>query len=142
VRRLQGASGAACQWNGQDAINVARAHRLSEGWTCGVFFSAINTEVARPRTLASCPARWPTSRTVSHVAALVPWPSGSGGAPDRAWTRVNTGPLPRSRHFLSWDLVMGGLELTWWGPNPIQWLWDASLRGSGLCTQGSCAFWA
>jgi hypothetical protein len=39
---------------------------------------------------------------------------GSGGAPDRAWTRVNTGLMPRSRHFLSWDLVMGGLELTCW----------------------------
>jgi hypothetical protein len=104
--------------------------------------SAINAETTRPRTLTSCPARWPTSWTVSHVAALVPQPSGSGGAPDRAWTRINTGPMPRSRHFLSRDLVMGGPELTWWGPNPIQWLRAALLRGSGLCTQGSCTFWA
>jgi hypothetical protein len=50
--------------------------------------------------------------------------------------------MPRSRHFLSRDLVMGGLELTWWGLNPIQWLQAALLRGSGLCVQGSCAFWA
>jgi hypothetical protein len=38
VRRLQGGSGAACQRNGQDAINVVGAHRLSEGWTGGVSF--------------------------------------------------------------------------------------------------------
>jgi hypothetical protein len=31
VRRLQGGPSAACQWNGQDAINVVGAHRLSEG---------------------------------------------------------------------------------------------------------------
>jgi hypothetical protein len=36
VRRLQGGPGAAYQWNGQDAINVVGAHRLSEGWTGGV----------------------------------------------------------------------------------------------------------
>jgi hypothetical protein len=35
---------------------------------------------------------------------------------------------------------MGGLELTWWGPNSIQWLRAALLRGSGLCAQGSYAF--
>jgi hypothetical protein len=93
--------------------------------------SAINAEAAPPRALTSCSARWPTSRTISHVAALDPRPS--GGAPDRAWTRVNTGPMTRSRHFLSRDLVMGGLELTWWGPNPIQWLRATLLRGSGLC---------
>jgi hypothetical protein len=34
---------------------------------------------------------------------------------------------------------MGGLELTWWGSNSIQWLQAALLRGSGLCTQGSYA---
>jgi hypothetical protein len=36
---------------------------------------------------------------------------------------------------------MGGSVLTWWGPNPIQWLRAALLQGSGLCIQGSCAFW-
>jgi hypothetical protein len=36
VRRLQGGPGAACQRNGQDAINAVGAHRLSEGWTGGV----------------------------------------------------------------------------------------------------------
>jgi hypothetical protein len=66
--------------------------------------------------------------------------AGSGGAPDRVRTRVNTGPMPRPRHFLPRDLVMGGLELTWWGPNSIQWLRAALLRGSGLCAQGSYAF--
>jgi hypothetical protein len=38
VHRLQGGSGAACQRNGQDAINAVGAHRLSEGWTGGVSF--------------------------------------------------------------------------------------------------------
>jgi hypothetical protein len=33
--RLQGGPGAACQWNGQDAINAVEAHHLSEGWTGG-----------------------------------------------------------------------------------------------------------
>jgi hypothetical protein len=61
---------------------------------------------------------------------------GSGGAPDRAWTRVNTGPMPRSRHFLSWDLVMGGPELTWWGPDPIQRLRAALLWGPGCAYRG------
>jgi hypothetical protein len=37
---------------------------------------------------------------------------------------------------------MGGPELTWWGPDPIQRLRAALLRGSGLCAQGSCVFWA
>jgi hypothetical protein len=36
VHRLQDCPGAACQWNGQDAINAVGAHRLSEGWTGGV----------------------------------------------------------------------------------------------------------
>jgi hypothetical protein len=36
VRRLQGGPGAACQRNGQDAINVVEAHHLSEGWSGGV----------------------------------------------------------------------------------------------------------
>jgi hypothetical protein len=98
--------------------------------------SAINAEAARPRTLTSCSTRWPTSRTVSHVAALVPRPSGSGCAPDISWTRVNTGPMPMSRHFLSRDLVMGGSKLTWWGPNPIQWLRAALLRGPGCAHRG------
>jgi hypothetical protein len=35
---------------------------------------------------------------------------------------------------------MGGPELTWWGPNSIQWLRAALLWGSRLCAQGSCAF--
>ena len=39
--------------------------------------------------------------------------AGSEGAPDRAQTRVNTGPLPRPWHFLPQDLVMGGSDLTW-----------------------------
>jgi hypothetical protein len=38
VRRLQGGPGAACQRNGQDAINVVWAHRLSEWWTGSVSF--------------------------------------------------------------------------------------------------------
>jgi hypothetical protein len=33
VRRLQGGPGAACQRNGQDAINAVEAHHLSEGWS-------------------------------------------------------------------------------------------------------------
>jgi hypothetical protein len=32
VHRLQGGPVAACQRNGQDAINAMGAHRLSEGW--------------------------------------------------------------------------------------------------------------
>jgi hypothetical protein len=36
VRSLQGGPGAACQRNGQDAINAVGAHHLSEGWTGGV----------------------------------------------------------------------------------------------------------
>jgi hypothetical protein len=36
VRRLQGGPGAACQRNGQDAINAVGAHHLSEGWTGGM----------------------------------------------------------------------------------------------------------
>jgi hypothetical protein len=35
---------------------------------------------------------------------------------------------------------MGVPKLTWWGPNSIQWLQAALLRGSRLCAQGSCAF--
>jgi hypothetical protein len=66
--------------------------------------------------------------------------AGSGDALDRVPTRINTGPMPRPRHFLPRDLVMGGLELTWWGPNSTQWLRAALLRGFGLCAQGSCAF--
>ena len=62
------------------------------------------------RALMSCFARCPKSRTISHETALNLRPSGSGGASDRAWTRVNTGPMPRLRHFLSRDLVMGGPE--------------------------------
>jgi hypothetical protein len=38
VRRLQGGPGAACQRNGQDAINAMGAHRLSERWIGGVSF--------------------------------------------------------------------------------------------------------
>jgi hypothetical protein len=38
MRRLHGGPGAACQRNGQDAINAMGAHRLSEGWTGGVSF--------------------------------------------------------------------------------------------------------
>jgi hypothetical protein len=33
VRRLQGGPSAACQRNGQDAINAVGAHHLSKGWT-------------------------------------------------------------------------------------------------------------
>jgi hypothetical protein len=36
VRLLQDGPGAACHWNGHDAINVVGAHPLSEGWTGGV----------------------------------------------------------------------------------------------------------
>jgi hypothetical protein len=44
--------------------------------------------------------------------------------------------MPRLWHSLSRDLVMGGPELTWWGPNPIQWLWATLLRGLGCAHRG------
>jgi hypothetical protein len=44
--------------------------------------------------------------------------------------------MPRPRHFLPRDLVMGGPELTWWGPNSTQWLQAALLRGSGFVRTG------
>jgi hypothetical protein len=31
---------------------------------------------------------------------------------------------------------MGGPELTWWGPNPIQWLRAALLRGPSCAYRG------
>lgn len=42
--------------------------------------STINAEAARLRALTSRSARWPTSRTISHTAALDPWPSGRAEA--------------------------------------------------------------
>jgi hypothetical protein len=42
--------------------------------------SAINAEAARLKALTSRSACWPTSRTISHVAALDPWPSGGAEA--------------------------------------------------------------
>jgi hypothetical protein len=67
--------------------------------------SAINAKATRLKALMSCSAHWPTSQTISHETFSQ---AGSGGALDRAWTHVNTGPMPMSRHFFSWDLVMGG----------------------------------
>jgi hypothetical protein len=47
--------------------------------------STIKAKAARLRALTSCSARWPTSRTISHAAALDPWPSRGGGGAEAPW---------------------------------------------------------
>jgi hypothetical protein len=81
ARHLQGSWAAICQRSGQGTLNAEAAHRPPVEWTrlikCGGntlptrrrVLSAINAEVARPRSLTSGSARWLTSRAVGHAAA-------------------------------------------------------------------------
>jgi hypothetical protein len=68
---------------------------------------------------------------------------GAEACPDRARTRVNTGPLPRPRHFLPRDLVvwslLGGVRTPSNGFGLLYFGVPDRIRGSGLCAQGYCA---
>jgi hypothetical protein len=83
ARRLQGGWAAIRQRSGLGALNAEAAHRPPVEWTGLIkcegstlparrrVLSAINAEVAQPRSLTSGSARWLTSRAVGHAAALV-----------------------------------------------------------------------
>jgi hypothetical protein len=84
--------------------------------------SAINAEVARLRALMSRSAHWPTSRTVSHVAALDPWPSGGAEA-----LRIELGHASVPNPGLGYDAPF---------PGTLLWAIQSSLGGVRTLSNG------